>query len=119
VLSGAERAVSRAFNGAYPVEITDYSLRMPGSGVKVAVEIAVMALDGGTPIRTNLTGMAHLVPYSSLPFFTFKTFCYVLVIFKYPQTQIRPQHQINERRFTSYTAAGICSGYRGKKKPSL
>jgi hypothetical protein len=47
VLSGAERAISRAFNGAYPVEIIAHSLRMLGSGVKVAVEIAVMALDGG------------------------------------------------------------------------
>jgi hypothetical protein len=47
VLSGAERAISRSFNGAYPVEIIAHSLRMLGSGVKVAVEIAVMALDGG------------------------------------------------------------------------
>jgi hypothetical protein len=47
VLSGAERAISRAFNGAYPVEIIAHSLRMLGSGVKVGVEIAVMALDGG------------------------------------------------------------------------
>ena len=47
VLSGAERAVSRSFNGAYPVEIIAHSLRMLGAGVKVAVEIAVMALDGG------------------------------------------------------------------------
>jgi hypothetical protein len=47
VLSGAERAISRAFSGAYPVEIIAHSLRMLGSGVKVAVEIAVMALDGG------------------------------------------------------------------------
>jgi hypothetical protein len=46
-LSGAERAISRSFNGAYPVEIIAHSLRMLGSGVKVAVEIAVMALDGG------------------------------------------------------------------------
>jgi hypothetical protein len=47
VLSGAERAISRSFNGAYPVEIIAHSLRMLGAGVKVAVEIAVMALDGG------------------------------------------------------------------------
>jgi hypothetical protein len=47
VLSGAERAISRAFNGAYPVEIIAHSLRMLGAGVKVAVEISVMALDGG------------------------------------------------------------------------
>ncbi|AEF83554.1 conserved hypothetical protein [Treponema primitia ZAS-2] len=47
VLSGAERAISRTFHGAYPVEIIAHSLRMLGSGVKVAVEISVMALDGG------------------------------------------------------------------------
>jgi hypothetical protein len=47
VLSGAERAMSRAFQGLYPVEIIAHSLRMFGQGVKVCVEISVMALDGG------------------------------------------------------------------------
>jgi hypothetical protein len=47
VLSGVERALSRSFSGTYPVEIIAHSLRMLGSGVKVVVEIAVMALDGG------------------------------------------------------------------------
>jgi hypothetical protein len=47
VLSGAERAISGQFRGAYPVEIIAYSLRMFGQGTKVCVEIAVMALDGG------------------------------------------------------------------------
>jgi hypothetical protein len=46
-LSGAERGLSRRFQGAYPVEIIAHSLRMLGQGVKVCVEIAVMALDGG------------------------------------------------------------------------
>jgi hypothetical protein len=59
--------------------------------------------------------MAHRVPYSPLPFFTFETFGYALVIFKYPQTRIRPQHQINQRRFTPYAAARIRSGYREKE----
>ncbi|MDR2343673.1 MAG: hypothetical protein LBD86_03990 [Spirochaetaceae bacterium] len=54
-----------------------------------------------------LIGMADPVPYSPLPFFTFKAFRYAPVIVKYLQTQIRPQHQMNERRFTPYTAAGI------------
>jgi hypothetical protein len=36
---------------------------------------------GNYPICTNLISIAHLVPYSPLSFFTFKAFCYVLVIF--------------------------------------
>ncbi|EYE88326.1 hypothetical protein Q428_08440 [Fervidicella metallireducens AeB] len=47
VLSGAERGLSRKFTGVYPVEIIANSLRMFGQGVKVAVEISVMALDAG------------------------------------------------------------------------
>lgn len=47
VLSGAERALSSQFGGAYPVEIMAHTLRMFGAGVKVAVECATMALDNG------------------------------------------------------------------------
>ena len=47
VLSGAERGLSKKFGGAYPVEIIAHTLRMFGQGVKVGVEIAVMALDAG------------------------------------------------------------------------
>lgn len=47
VLSGAERGISRKFGGVYPVEIIAHTLRMFGQGVKVCVEIAVMALDAG------------------------------------------------------------------------
>lgn len=47
VLSGAERQFSRKFGGVYPVEIAANTLRMFGQGTKVAVEIAVMALDSG------------------------------------------------------------------------
>jgi hypothetical protein len=47
---------------------------------------------GSNTIRTNLIDLAHLVPYSPLSFFTFKTFRYLLVIFKYPQTQISPRY---------------------------
>lgn len=46
-LSGAERGISRAFGGVYPVEIIAYALRMFGQGTKVCVEISVMALDAG------------------------------------------------------------------------
>ena len=47
VLSGAERCLSRRFQGIYPVEIIAHSLRMLGQGIKVCVEISVMALDAG------------------------------------------------------------------------
>ena len=47
VLSGAERGISRRFGGACPVEIMAHTLRMFGQGVKVCVEVAVMALDAG------------------------------------------------------------------------
>ena len=46
-LSGAERAISRKFNGTYPVEIIAHTLKMFSNGVKVCVEIAAMALDAG------------------------------------------------------------------------
>lgn len=46
-LSGTERALSRKFQGVYPVEIIAHTLRMFGQGMKVCVEIAVMALDAG------------------------------------------------------------------------
>lgn len=47
VLSGAERALSSKFGGINPVEIMANSLKMFGQGVKVCVEVAVMALDAG------------------------------------------------------------------------
>lgn len=47
VLSGAERGISRKFGGVNPVELIAHTLRMFGQGVKVGVEIAVMALDAG------------------------------------------------------------------------
>lgn len=47
VLSGAERGISRKYKGIYPVEIMADTLRMFGRGVKVGVEIAIMAVDAG------------------------------------------------------------------------
>ena len=47
VLSGVERGISRTVGGMYPAEIMAYSLRMLSQGVKVCVEISIMALDGG------------------------------------------------------------------------
>jgi hypothetical protein len=92
---------------------------LPEHYEKLGLKKEEIALWEDGTIRTNLIGLAHLIPYSPLSFFTFKTFRYLLVIFKYPQTQISPQYQINEGRFTPYAATGIRSDYRGKKKPSL
>ncbi len=47
VLSGAERGLSRAFHGVGPVEVMAKTLYMLGQGVKVCVEVGVMALDAG------------------------------------------------------------------------
>ncbi|WP_022655002.1 pyruvate kinase alpha/beta domain-containing protein [uncultured Desulfovibrio sp.] len=47
MLSGAERGISRKHGGISPVELMAETLRMLGQGVKVCVEIAVMALDAG------------------------------------------------------------------------
>ncbi|HAL73553.1 MAG TPA: hypothetical protein DCM45_00500 [Clostridiales bacterium] len=46
-LSGVERGISSQFGGTYPVEIMAHTLRMFGSGVKVGIECATMALDNG------------------------------------------------------------------------
>lgn len=47
LLGGVERAVSRQYGGLYPGGIIAGALRLFGEGTKVAVEIAVMALDAG------------------------------------------------------------------------
>ncbi len=46
-LSGAERSMSTTFGGVYPAELIAHTLRMIGSGTKVAVEVAAMAADAG------------------------------------------------------------------------
>ena len=46
-LSGVGRSISKKFGGISHVEIIAYTLRMMGEGMKVAVEIAVMAADAG------------------------------------------------------------------------
>jgi uncharacterized protein len=46
-LSGVERGISRKFGGVYPAELIANTLRMLGQGVKVCVEISLMALDAG------------------------------------------------------------------------
>jgi hypothetical protein len=46
-LSGAERGLSQKLPGSYPVLIVAETLRLFGQGVKVAVEVALMAADAG------------------------------------------------------------------------
>ncbi len=46
-LSGAERGLSKKWQGIYPVEIVANTLKMLGQGTKVCVEIGMMALDAG------------------------------------------------------------------------
>lgn len=46
-LSGVERAVAKKHSGVYPALLIADTLRLFGQGVKVAVEIAVMAADAG------------------------------------------------------------------------
>ena len=46
-LSGLERSLGKKHGGIYPVLIIADTLRLMGQGVKVAVEISVMAADAG------------------------------------------------------------------------
>ena len=47
VLSGIGRSISSQFGGTTPVELIAHTLRLFGQGMKVCVEIAVMAADAG------------------------------------------------------------------------
>lgn len=47
LLAGVDRALRNKFQGVYPSEIAASVLRMFGQGMKVCVEIGVMALDAG------------------------------------------------------------------------
>ncbi|MBM3708991.1 MAG: hypothetical protein FJW61_01015 [Actinobacteria bacterium] len=47
LLGGVDRALRFQFKGVYPAEIVSATLRMFGQGIKVCVEIAVMAADAG------------------------------------------------------------------------
>jgi len=47
VLAGVDRSLRLKFGGVYPPEIIAAALRMLGQGVKVCVEISIMALDAG------------------------------------------------------------------------
>jgi uncharacterized protein len=47
LLAGVDRALRFKFQGLYPAEIIASALRLLGQGVKVCVEVSVMALDAG------------------------------------------------------------------------
>lgn len=47
LFAGVDRALRFKFQGIYPAEIIASTLRMFGQGVKVCLEVAVMALDAG------------------------------------------------------------------------
>jgi len=46
-LSGVERSIFNKYQGSYPVLLIADTLRLFGQGVKVAVEISIMAADAG------------------------------------------------------------------------
>ncbi len=46
-LSGVERSIAKKYTGSYPVLLIADTLRLFGHGTKVAVEVAIMAADGG------------------------------------------------------------------------
>ena len=46
-LSGVERGLSNIYKGVYPAELIAHALRMISAGVKVCVEISLMACDAG------------------------------------------------------------------------
>lgn len=47
LMGGIDRSLRFGFRGIYPAEIIASALRLFGQGTKVAIEIAVMALDAG------------------------------------------------------------------------
>ena len=58
-LSGVERSIRRRLNTYGPVEILAEALRMLGQGLKVCIEIAVMAADAGLiPVDQDCVAIA-------------------------------------------------------------
>ncbi len=54
-LSGVGRGISNKFGGVTPVEITAATLRMFGQGIKVCVEVTIMAADAGLiPVDSDI-----------------------------------------------------------------
>jgi hypothetical protein len=46
-LSGLERSIAKKYSGNYPVLLIADTLRLFGQGLKVAIEISIMAADAG------------------------------------------------------------------------
>ena len=46
-LSGVERSIAKKYSGSYPLLLIADTLRLFGQGVKVAVEVSIMAADAG------------------------------------------------------------------------
>lgn len=73
VLSGVERGISNYKGGMYPAEIMSNTLRIFGQGLKVCVEVAIMALDAGlVPFGEDIvaiggTGRGAEAPSAMLP----------------------------------------------------
>ena len=57
-LSGIERSLNSEFKGIYPTQIVAETLRMFGQGVKVCVEISVMAADAGVLTGNPIVAIA-------------------------------------------------------------
>ncbi|MFW6282095.1 MAG: pyruvate kinase alpha/beta domain-containing protein [bacterium] len=47
ILAGVDRSLRKEYGGLYPPEVIANTLRMFGQGLKVCVEISIMALDAG------------------------------------------------------------------------
>lgn len=59
LFAGVDRALRFKFQGVYPAEIIASVLRMFGQGVKVCVEISVMAVDAGlVPFSEDIIAVA-------------------------------------------------------------
>ncbi len=81
LFAGLDRSFRKQFGGIYPAEIVAMTLRMFSEGIKVAVEIAVMAADAGlVPVRIpvistggtgrNIDSAAIIKPTNSPNFFS-------------------------------------------------
>jgi hypothetical protein len=58
VLSGVERAVRKSFKTILSLELIAHALRLLGEGVKVSVEISVMAADAGLiPVNSDIVAI--------------------------------------------------------------
>jgi hypothetical protein len=88
----------------------------PLAGGCPCVERGCPSIEGVGLIRTNLTSIARLVPYSPLPFFIFKTFGYMRVIFKYSVNPDSPSKPNKPVPFHAICCGGYLIGGPGEKE---